>query len=72
MKKIANILSALSITDEKRNHLLETLVNSDLSIEDIKETYDPIITNKKNNSKDNKNSNKGNNKKNNQRKNETG
>jgi len=48
IEKIANILSALSFkTDEERQKLLQTLVNSDLSIDFIRETYEPIKTNKK-------------------------
>jgi hypothetical protein len=42
IEKIKNILSALSITNEERGKLLETLVNSDLSVEFIAETYAPI------------------------------
>jgi len=47
IEKIANILSALTFkTDEERSKLLQTLVNSDLSIDFIRETYEPF---KKNN-----------------------
>jgi hypothetical protein len=37
--QIKSILSRLNITEQERNKLLQTLVNSDLSIEFIQETY---------------------------------
>jgi chromosome segregation ATPase len=47
-QKITNILSGLTLTDERKQKLLETLVNSNLDIDTIKETYEPL---KKNDSK---------------------
>ena len=41
-KQIESILSRLNLTEQERNKLLQTLVNSDLSIEFIEETYQPI------------------------------
>src|SRR5688572_25065402 len=41
-QQIASILSRLNLTEQERNKLLQTLVNSDLSIEFIQTTYEPI------------------------------
>ena len=49
VNQMTNILSRLSITDQERKKLLQTLVNSDLTIEFIEETYQPIITTTKKN-----------------------
>lgn len=44
-EKIANVLSAVTFkTDEERNKRLDTLVNSNLEIDAIKETYEPLIS----------------------------
>lgn len=40
--KIANILSRLNLSEQERSKLQQTLVNSDLAIEFIEETYAPI------------------------------
>jgi hypothetical protein len=46
-KDIAIILSAVKFkTADKRSKILEILSNSDLSIDTIKETYDPITYDK--------------------------
>jgi hypothetical protein len=42
IEQIASILSTLNITDKERSKLLQTLANSDLTIEFIAETYAPI------------------------------
>jgi len=46
-QKILNILSAVPLTDEKRKELLQSLVNGNLTIDTIRESYEPL-TNKKN------------------------
>ena len=47
--KITNILARINnISEQERNKLLQTLINSDLSIEFIEETYRPIVTKKSN------------------------
>jgi len=44
-KDVANILSAMTFkTDEDRSKRLETLVNSNLTIDSIKETYEPLVS----------------------------
>lgn len=44
-KEIANVLSAVTFkTDEERSKRLETLVNSNLAIDAIRETYEPLIS----------------------------
>jgi DNA primase catalytic subunit len=40
--QIKSILSRLNITQQERNKLLQTLVNSDLTVDVIAETYAPI------------------------------
>ena len=42
IEQIASILSRLNLREQERRKLQQTLVNSDLSIEFIQETYEPI------------------------------
>jgi hypothetical protein len=46
--QIKNILSRLNMKEQERNKLLQTLVNSDLTVEFIAETYAPISYKKNN------------------------